>query len=127
MSYGEIYILQNNDGSWLLEEDFLPGSLKEAKKWEAFGRHIGQKLTEIALLNQQISDETQPLPALTLIHSDTQKGKHSRLLSRSLRSPEYSRRSRVALAWRAIHADIRSMRHLLTEDREPKKTHFPGE
>ena len=119
MSYGEVYILQNDDGSWLLEEDSLPGSLDEAQKWEKFGKRIGEKLTEIALLQDLITRE-QSTPILTLVHSDRRSGRHDKPITRYPRPPENPRllRQQIALALRAIHSDVQHMHYLLTEDEE---------
>jgi hypothetical protein len=121
MSYGEIYILQNDDGSWLLEEDSLPGSLDEALKWEKFGKHIGEKLTEIALLQDIITDDPPLTPILTLVYSNIPRSRHSRPITRDPRPPEHllpSSRVQTALALQAIRNDVQHMHYLLTEDQE---------
>ncbi|HET6747489.1 MAG TPA: hypothetical protein VFH06_05275 [Candidatus Saccharimonadales bacterium] len=120
MSYGEIYILQNDSGNWLIQEDYLPGSLEEARKWEAFGKHIGEKLIEIALLQDSISNESPPAPVVTLAHSDIQRGRHSKPIERHPRSPNcyHLAKQQSEMALRAIHTDIQHMHYLLTENQE---------
>ncbi len=120
MSYGEIYVLQNDSGNWLIQEDFLPGSLEEAQKWEAFGKRIGEKLTEIALLQSIISTEPPFTPSLTLVHSDIQRGRHSKPIRRYPHPSESLRAARrqSEMALRAIKTEVQHMHYLLTEDQE---------